>query len=132
MATPKEMLMTYLLEEGYNPLPDGEGIAFKKEGRTFSTFPDPGDPLFFNLYCYFDFEGRVPSRQAGLEAANDVNRSVKAIKVTLSDPANPSRVGFGVEAPLPLTESFRAIFDRCLHTIGYSAEQFIERLGKPE
>ncbi len=130
MATPKEMLMTYLLEEGYNPLPDGEGIAFKKEGRTYSTFPDPGDPLFFNVYCYFDFEGRVPSRQAGLEAANDVNRSVKAIKVTLPEPNNPSRVGFGVEVPLPLLESFRGIFERCIHTIGYSAEQFIERLGK--
>ena len=129
MAEPRELLLAFLKEEGYLPTPDGEaGLTFKKEGRTFFTFPDSADPNFFNLYSYFDFGTAVPSRTVGLEAAHDVNRSVKALKVTLPDDASPGRVSFGVEVPLPLAESFRGIFDRALNTILYGVEQFMERV----
>ena len=129
MADTKEMMLEFLKKEGYVPEPDGEaGILFKKEGRSFFTFPDSNDPNFFNLYSYFDFAGQVSNRQHGLEAANAVNKAVKSIKVTLPDDANPSRVSFGVEAPLPLAESFKGIFDRALNTILYSVDQFSERL----
>ncbi len=129
MAEPKEMLMTFLQEEGYVPTPeDNGGILFKKEGRTYFTIPDANDRNFFNLYSYFDFAGDIPTRALGLEAANDINKSVKAIKVTLMEDDNPSRISFGLEVPLPLAESFRAIFDRALNTIGYAVEQFAERV----
>lgn len=128
MAEPKEMLTKFLKEEGYLPAPEGNGLLFKKEGRAYFTFPDAADPNFFNLYSYFDFEGAVPSRALGLEAANDVNKAVKSVKVTLMEDDNPSRVSFGVEVPLPLAESFRAIFDRALNTLAYGVEQFAERV----
>lgn len=129
MADTKDLLMSFLKEEGYSPTPEGDGgIVFKKEGRTFFTVPDPSDPNFFNLYSRFDFAGAVSSRATALEAANDVNRGVKTIKVTLMEDDNPSRVSFGVEVPLPLAESFQGIFDRALHTIGYAVEQFAQRL----
>lgn len=129
MAEPKEMLMTFLQEEGYFPTPEGNGgILFKKEGRTYFTIPDAGDRNFFNLYSYFDFAGDIPTRALGLEAANDINKAVKAIKVTLMEDDNPSRISFGLEVPLPLPESFRGVFDRALNTIGYAVEQFAQRV----
>ena len=128
MAETKEMLMTFLKEEGYVPTPEGTGLLFKKEGRTYFTFPDPADPNFFNLYSYFDFADALTSRAVGLEAANDVNKAVKSIKVTLMEDGAPSRVSFAVEAPLPLAESFRGIFDRSMNTIAYAVEQFAQRV----
>jgi hypothetical protein len=129
MAEPKEMLMDFLKEEGYFPAPEGDaGIVFKKEGRTYFTIPDVNDPNFFNLYSYFDFAGDIPTRALGLETANDTNKAVKAIKVTLMEEDNPSRVSFGLEVPLTQVEGFRAIFDRSLNTIGYAVEQFAARL----
>lgn len=129
MADTKTMLMNFLKEEGYNPAPEGDmGVLFKKEGRTFFTIPDPNDPNFFNLYSYFDFAEALTSRTAGLEAANDINKAVKAIKVTLMEDDTPSRVSFGVEVPLPQAEDFRQIFDRSLNTIGYAVEQFAQRV----
>lgn len=129
MADTRETLMAFLKEEGYSPAPEGDmGILFKKEGRTYFTIPDANDPNFFNLYSYFDFAGEITSRVTGLEAANDVNKVVKAIKVTLMEEGDSSRVSFGLEIPLPQAEGFRQIFDRSLHTIGFAVEQFAERV----
>ena len=128
MADTKEMLMAYLKEEGYLPTPEGTGLVFKKEGRTYFTFPDDNDPNFFNLYSYFDFAETIPSRTIGLEAANDINKAVKAVKVTLMEDENVARVSFGMEVPLPLAESFKGIFERSLNTIGYAVEQFALRV----
>ena len=129
MADPKAMLMAFLKEEGYAPMPEGDaGIVFKKEGQMFFSVPDSTDPNFFNLYSRFDFSGAISSRALALEAANDVNRSVKAIKVTLMEDDNPSRISFGMEVPLPLAESFKGIFDRALNTIGYAVDQFAQRV----
>lgn len=128
MAELKEMVTKFLTEEGYLPTPEGAGLVFKKEGRTYFTFPDAADPDFFNLYSYFDFADALTSRAHALEAANDVNKAVKSVKVTLMEDDNPSRVSFGLEVPLPQAEGFRVIFDRSLNTIGYAVEQFAARV----
>lgn len=128
MAASKDIMTAYLKEEGYLPTPEGAGLVFKKEGRTYFTFPDDTDPNFFNLYSYFDFADVIPSRAVGLEAANDVNKGVKAVKVTVMEDEAPGRVSFGMEVPLPQAEGFRLIFDRALNTIGYAVEQFAERV----
>ena len=128
MAEPKEMLTDYLKEEGYSPTPEGQGLVFKKEGRTYFTFPNDNDPNFFNLYSYFDFADTIPSRAVGLEAANDINKAVKAVKVTLMEDEGTARVSFGMEVPLALAEGFKGIFERSLNTIGYAVEQFAQRV----
>ena len=128
MADIKETLAKFLTTEGYLPTPEGAGLVFKKEGRTYFTFPDAADPNFFNLYSYFDFADAVPNRTIGMEAANDINKAVKAVKVTLMEEEKPGRVSFGMEVPLPLPESFPGIFERSLNTIGYAVEQFAERV----
>ena len=128
MPDTKEMLTDYLKEEGYLPTPEGQGLVFKKEGRTYFTFPDDNDPNFFNLYSYFDFADTIPGRAAGLESANDINKAVKAVKVTLMEDENVARVSFGMEVPLPSPEGFRGVFERSLNTIGYAVEQFAERV----
>jgi hypothetical protein len=129
MADMRELLSAYLREEGYVPTPEGDrGILFKREGRTYFTFPDPGDPSFFNLYSYFDFADRVTGRAQALEAANDINQAIKALKVTLPDGSRVGQVSFGLEIPLPEPEGFRAVFDRALGTIAYGVEQFVARL----
>ena len=132
MADNKEMLTAYLKEEGYSPTPEGQGLVFKKEGRTYFTFPDDKDPNFFNLYSYFDFADTIPSRAVGLEAANDINKAVKAVKVTLMEDESAARVSFGIEVPLPLADGFKAIFERSLNTIGYAVEQFAVRVKARE
>ncbi len=129
MADTQETLFDFLKKEGYLPSTEGTpGILFKKEGRSFFTFPDAQDPTFFNLYSYFDFADQITSRAVALEAANDVNKSVKALIVTLPDDGNPSRIGFGIEAMLPTAESYKEIFDRALNTILYGVDQFAQRL----
>jgi len=128
MADMKETMTAYLKEEGYAPTPEGQGLVFKKEGRAYFTFPDDKDPNFFNLYSYFDFADAVPGRMIGLEAANDVNKAVKAVKVTVMEDEAPGRISFGMEVPLPEADGFRAIFERSLNTIGYAVEQFAERV----
>jgi len=128
MADMKETMTAYLKEEGYVPTPEGQGLVFKKEGRAYFTFPDDKDPNFFNLYSYFDFADAVPSRAIGLEAANDINKAVKAVKVTLMEDEAPGRVSFGMEVPLAEVEGFRGVFERSLNTIGYAVEQFAERV----
>ena len=128
MADPKEAMLEFLKAEGYVPTEDGQGIMFKREGQTYFTFPDAGDPNFFNLFSYFDFAGAVPSRIVGLETANDVNKGVKALKVTLMDAENANHVSFGLEVPLPSAEGFREVFGRALNTIAYGVEQFAERM----
>ena len=131
MPDSKQLLLAYLSQEGYAATLDGDaGILFKKEGQTFFSFPDPGDPNFFSLYSNFDFADRISSRTTALEAANTINRTIKAIKVSLPDIDHPARISFGVEVPLPLPESFPAIFDRALATIAYAVDQFAARLNE--
>ena len=128
MADSKEMMTEFLKAEGYQPAEEGTALTFKKEGRTYFTFPDAGDPNFFNLFSYYDFGDAVPNRAVALEATNDVNKGVKSVKVTLMEDENPNRVSFGLEIPLSQAEGFRDVFDRALNTIAYGVEQFAERM----
>ena len=130
MADNKAPLMAFLTTEGYVPTADDQGnIAFKREGRTYLSFTGDGDPLYFNLYCFMSYADMVTSRDKALVAANEINRSIKAIKITLPDDADPSKVTFGIEALLPEENSFQPIFERALAIITLCIDQFSAKVS---
>ena len=130
MAENQAPLMAFLTAEGYLPTADEQGgIAFKREGRVFLSFVGDNDPNYFNVYCYMSYGDLITDRDKALAAANEVNRGIKAIKITLLDNTDPSKVSFGIEALLPGPDSFSAIFDRALAVIGLSIDQFSAKVS---
>ena len=130
MADNKAPLLAFLTAEGYVPTTDEQGgIAFKREGRVYLSFVSDDDPNYFNVYCYMSYGDLVSSREKALAAANEVSRSIKAIKITLLDDSDPSKVSFGIEALLPTPESFPPIFERSLAIIGLSIDQFSAKIS---
>ncbi len=130
MADNTAPLMAFLTTEGYVPQADGQGgIAFKREGRVLLSFAGDDDPNYFNVYCYMNYGDLVPSRDKALSVANEVNRTLKAIKITLLDDNNPNQISFGVEALLSDPDGFKAFFDRACAVIALSIDQFSAKIS---
>ena len=130
MADPQAPLMAFLTTEGYVPTADEQGgIAFKREGRVFLSFVGEDDPNYFNVYCYMTYGDLITSREKALTAANEVNRALKAVKITLLDDADPSKVSFGIEVLLPSPDSFPPVFERALAIIGLSIDHFSAKVS---
>lgn len=130
MADNQTPLMAFLTAEGYLPTADEQGgIAFKREGRVFLSFVTADDPNYFNLYCYMNFEGVLADRDKALAAANEVNRTLKAVKITLLDDNDPSKVSFGIEALLASPDGFQGIFERALAIVGLSIDHFSAKIS---
>lgn len=130
MADNQTPLMAFLTAEGYLPTADEQGgIAFKREGRVFLSFVAADDPNYFNLYCYMNFEGVLADRDKALAVANEVNRTLKAVKITLLDDNDPSKLSFGIEALLASPDDFKGIFERALAIIGLSIEHFSAKIS---
>ena len=126
----KPPLLAFLTEEGYVPQTDNAGaIAFKREGRVMLSFPTPDDPTYFNLYCYMNYGDLITDRPKALAAANEVNRSLKAIKIALLDDNDPNQVSFGIESLMSDPAGFRPIFDRACAVIAVSIDQFSSKLS---
>ena len=75
------------------------------------------------------FGDLVPSREKALEVANEVNRTIKAIKITLLDDNDPSKISFGIEVLLPTPESFPSIFEQALAIINLCIDQFSAKVS---
>ena len=130
MADNPTPLMAFLTAEGYLPTADEQGgIAFKREGRVFLSFTAADDPNYFNVYCYMNFEGVLTDRDKAAAAANEVNRTLKAVKITLLDDNDPSKVSFGIEALLASPDDFKGIFERALAIVGLSIEHFSSKIS---
>ena len=130
MADNTAPLMAFLTTEGYVPSADGQGgIAFKREGRVLLSFAGDDDPNYFNLYCYMNYGDLVSSREKALSVANEVSRTIKAVKITLLDDANPNQISFGVESLLSDPEGFKAIFDRACAVLAISIDQFSAKIS---
>lgn len=130
MADNKAPLMAFLTAEGYLPTADEQGgIAFKREGRVFLSFVGDDDPNYFNLYCYMNYEDVLTDKDKALQAANEVNRTLKAVKITLLDDNDPSKISFGIEALLPSSDGFQGIFERALAIIGLSVDHFSAKIS---
>ena len=130
MADNTAPLMAFLTAEGYVPQADGQGgLAFKREGRVFLSFVGDDDPNYFNLYCYMNYEDLLTEKDKALTVANEVNRTLKAIKITLLDDANPNQISFGIEALLSDPEGFKAFFDRACAVIAISIDQFSAKIS---
>ena len=130
MADNQAPLMAFLTAEGYLPTADEQGgIAFKREGRMFLSFVTADDPNYFNLYCYMNYEDVLTDRDKALATANEVNRTLKAVKITLLDDNDPSKVSFGIEALLASPENFQGIFERSLAILALSIDHFSSKIS---
>lgn len=130
MADNKAPLMAFLTAEGYLPTADEQGgISFKREGRVMLSFVADDDPNYFNLYCYMNYEGVLTDREKALTVTNEVNRTLKAVKITLLDDNDPSKISFGIEALLSSPDGFQGVFERALAIIGLSVDHFSSKIS---
>ncbi|MCE9616491.1 MAG: hypothetical protein K8T26_19630 [Lentisphaerae bacterium] len=86
--TPKtQAILEFLKNEGYRPEIDEEGLVqFKKEGETFLCYPYEDDAHYVQLahplVCVLSTD---EEKQKALWAINEVSRTYKLLKLTLSD-----------------------------------------------
>lgn len=118
--------LDFLASEGYRPEVDEEGdIRFRHEGRTLFLIPYERDPGYFCVAYPGVRECESPEEEArALEAANRVNRDLKAAKCVLHDGV----VWITVEQFFDPPEGYRAVLSRLLDVIGAAAWQFRERM----
>ena len=81
----KKLMLDYLAEEGYRPHETPFGIAFKKEGFNFLYFKDEEDEQYFRLMMPAIFEVTEDNEEIILRAMNDVNGSIKVVKLYTMD-----------------------------------------------
>ena len=81
----KKLMLHYLAEEGYRPHETPFGIAFKKEGFNFLYFKDEEDEQYFRLMMPAIFEVTEDNEEIILRAMNDVNGSIKVVKLYTMD-----------------------------------------------
>ncbi len=80
-----KLMMDYLAEEGYRPHETPFGIAFKIEGINYLYFKDPEDEQYFRLMMPAIFEVTEDNEEMIMRAMNDVNGSIKVVKLYTMD-----------------------------------------------
>lgn len=92
-----------LAEEGYRPeyerLGDTYGaVSFKSEGERFALLADENDEHFFHLSVAYTLDGI--DLGAAVDRANELNETLKAVKVSASGRGAEAGVRFSIEAYL--------------------------------
>ena len=80
-----KLMIDYLAEEGFRPHETPFGIAFKNEGFNFLYFKDEDDEQYFRLMMPAIFEVTEDNEETILRAMNDVNSSIKVVKLYTMD-----------------------------------------------
>ncbi|MBR5169115.1 MAG: hypothetical protein IKW85_00940 [Muribaculaceae bacterium] len=80
-----KLMLNYLAEEGFRPHETPFGIAFKHEGINFLYFKDEEDELYFRLMMPAIFQVTEDNEEMILRAMNEVNNSIKVIKLYTMD-----------------------------------------------
>lgn len=80
-----KLMIEYLAEEGFRPHETPFGIAFKHEGINFLYFHDAEDEQYFRLMMPAIFEVAEDNEEMVLRAMNDVNGSIKVVKLYTMD-----------------------------------------------
>ncbi len=80
-----KLMLNYLAEEGFRPHETPFGIAFKHEGINFLYFKDEEDELYFRLMMPAIFQVTEDNEEMILRAMNEVNSSIKVIKLYTMD-----------------------------------------------
>jgi len=80
-----KLIFDFLAEEGFRPHETEFGIAFKSEGLNFLFFKDDEDEQYFRLMMPAIFEVTEDNEDMILQAMNDVNGSIKVVKLYTMD-----------------------------------------------
>ncbi len=80
-----KLMMDFLAEEGFRPHETPFGIAFKNEGINYLYFKDDEDEQYFRLMMPAIFEVTEDNEEMILRAMNDVNGSIKVVKLYTMD-----------------------------------------------
>ncbi len=127
--TGAERVRDFLLDEGFRPEIDEAGdVTFRFEGRFYYVSIYEDDPGFFHLVFpnFWEIEDKE-ERIRALEAANQVNRDTKTIKIYINAFDN---VSCSVECFMAKPDDFEAYFFRSLQVMQDSVRNFVERMNE--
>jgi hypothetical protein len=80
-----KLMIDFLAEEGFRPHETEFGIAFKVEGFNFLYFKDEEDEQYLRLMMPAIFQVTEDNEDTILRAMNDVNGSIKVVKLYTMD-----------------------------------------------
>jgi len=118
--------MDFLAEEGYRPYMDEDGdVVFKSEGLTYVIITEEEDEEFVSLVLpnFWSIDSEKELARA-LKAANEVNRSIKAVKVYVRKDGKNTIAA--VEMFVKTPESFNLVFERSLRALKGAVARFAE------
>lgn len=124
----KDLFWSYLEREGYRPqLDESDGeVTFKREGLTYSFYPDENDETFFALRLPAIYDVTEENKAAVLEAIDKVNKDLKVVKLyTLAD----KTVFVAFEIFMDQSPEIDSIANRAIPLLAHARIAFYRELG---
>jgi len=119
-------MMKFLKEQGLMPETlDNGNIVFKYQMRTFMYIENDEDSSFFQLSLPGIFDVTEDNREAALEAANQVTKSLKVAKAIVTD----SEVWLLIECLLDSTPELEDIVPRFLDILMGAQQEFYNQIN---
>jgi hypothetical protein len=115
-----------LAAEGYRPQMDEDGdVIFKSEGLTFVIITEEEDEEYVSLVLpnFWSIESEEELARV-LKAANEVNRSIKVVKIFVRK--DGKNTWAAVEMFVKSPESFNLVFERALRALKGAVARFAE------
>ncbi len=128
-----KLMMDFLAEEGFRPHETPFGIAFKSEGINYLYFKDDEDEQYFRLMMPAIFEVTEDNEEMIYKAMNDVNGSIKVVKLYTmdmedEDGKNDTSVWVAFEILADTTPELKDIVPRAINLLKGGRMAFLARL----
>jgi hypothetical protein len=124
----QKIYIEYLSQERYSPKVDETDergdIIFKVEGDDYYILIDDNDLMFFQIYLGFKLEDISP--EDALDAANNLNRNSKVVKVTFS--SERKVVSITAELLLNDPKDFKPVFARAISLMRNAEKNFLAQI----
>lgn len=121
-----EMVFEYLKQQGLVPkFDDDNDIIFKYQMLTFIFFNDEEDQQFFRLAIPGIFKVTEENRIAVLEAINEVNKTMKVVKLLIPN----DDVWASTEIMMDSTPVLDDLFPRLLNILIGARKELYDQIG---
>jgi hypothetical protein len=126
-----DRLMEFLAKEGFRPTLAAPGdVRFKYDGGNYGVWFPPGDDQYVAItFPKFWQVGSPEEEVRALRAANEATVGTKVAQVTIM----PDQwVWAEIQMYLTAPEQLEAVFLRCLDTLKYAVDRFVEAMRKSQ